>query len=57
MTEQCCGTTCNKDKLEAEFKITGAIEFVEFLEANATEDVSKEAVAELLDAYIFTMDS
>jgi hypothetical protein len=49
--EQCCGTTCDKAKLTAELKATGATEFVDYLEMYATEDMSTEAVARLLFAY------
>lgn len=50
--EQCCGTTCDKAKLEAEFKIIGAMEFVQFLEESITEDCSTVAIDELLQEFV-----
>jgi len=52
MTEVCCGTTCDKEQLEAEFRAAGATEFVAYLEDNVTEDCSTVAIAALLASYI-----
>lgn len=53
-TEACCGTTCNKLRMEQEFKFKGAQEFVAYLERNLTEDCSTEAIAKLLVHYKMT---
>ena len=50
--EVCCGTTCDKELLEKQLKIVGAVGFLEFLEENITEDCSEEALKELLSSWI-----
>lgn len=45
--QQCCGTTCDKDLLEKQFKIEGATEFVDFIKANATGVLCERDVKEL----------
>lgn len=49
--EQCCGTTCDRSLLEAEFKVAGAQEFVNLLEGNIKEDCSTSAISSLLARY------
>ncbi len=51
----CCGTTCCKGLLEKELKCEGATEFVAYLEANVTEDMSTEAINLLLQDYTATL--
>ena len=52
MVNHCCGTTCDKQAMEKELKIQGAVEFVAYLEQNVTEDCSTAAIAKLLDGYM-----
>ena len=53
--QQCCGTTCDKELLEKQFKIKGATEFLAFLEEQVTEDMSTTALAALLVCYKQTL--
>lgn len=55
MSEVCCGTTCNKHKMEQRLKCQGAEEFVAYLERHITEDCSKAAIAKLLAQYKMTV--
>ena len=54
--EQCCGTTCDKELLEKQFKVLGVSEFLEFLEEVITEDVSAEAMQQYFRDYIQGLD-
>ena len=55
MIEQCCGTTCDKHRLESQLKAAGATEFVAYMERHLTEDCSTEAVAKILAHYKMTI--
>ena len=54
--EMCCGTTADRKLMELELKLEGAIEFLDFIEGNVTEDMSAEALMLLLVRYAGTLE-
>ncbi len=53
--EMCCGNTCNKRVVEVELKVAGALGFIEWIQANATEDMSDDALKRYLLSYVDTL--
>jgi hypothetical protein len=41
--EQCCGTTCNRGKMEEELKLQGATEFAHYLILQGELDIADTA--------------
>lgn len=51
VTEMCCGTTCDVLVRDNQLRAEGAKDFLAYLEDNVTEDMSTEALEELLYQY------
>ena len=58
MTEQCCGTTCDRAQLEIELKIQGATEFIDLLVVKYGVPLGEEtALLEDLEDYVAKVNS